>query len=374
MQVIFILSLFVLFSFFLFEPTVVFQSAGNAITLWAETIVPSMLPFFILNNVLFAAGGIHLLGSVLSRPIQKILGLPGDAAFILATGYSTGVPVSASLIAKLRKENRLSREQGNCLLAYSSNVSPAFILSAVAVSMLDTEAAGPFLAAVHYGSNAMLMLACSLFFRFQKKQGDELPSTPPKEKAKALSVQMVIDALFTSIRTIFLIGGIIVIFFILIAFFDTVGLFHRLSQILGLSTQQKIALHAISCGFLEITAGTQKASLLSLSFPLKTAILSAVLSFGGLSALMQIVSQIQGTDLSIRFYLRYKIIQGVLAFTISLLFPFQAKEAFASFHFAQTTSLVFHAPTGYVLYGIAVFSAIILLIHHFCCAEKKMRR
>ena len=163
MQVIFIITLFVLLSFFITAPDVVFRASQNAVLLWANTIVPSMLPFFILNTLLHSAGGIELIGKCFRRPAEKILNLPGEAAFILATGYSTGVPVSASLVAELRKNNMLSREEGNRLLAFGANVSPAFLLSAVSISMLGAKELGPYLAAVHYGvecGEAVLYVQC----------------------------------------------------------------------------------------------------------------------------------------------------------------------------------------------------------------------
>ena len=371
MQVIFILSLFVLFSFFIFEPGVVFQAAQNGVSLWAKTVVPSMLPFFILNHVLFAAGGIRLVGDALNRPVRKILNLPGDAAFILVTGYSTGVPVSAALIAECRKEGRFSRDQANRLLAYSANVSPAFILSAAAVSILSTESAGPFLAAVHYGTNLGLMLLSSLFFRRKKEEPPADTKPNQANKQEDISVRMVIDALTKSIRTIFLIGGVIVVFFVLIAFFRTLGLFGFIGQLLSLPPRATEAISAAFCGFMEITAGTQQIAGLSAAFPLKIAVLSAVFAFGGLSALMQIVSQLRGTDLSVGFYLKYKIIQGALAFTVSLLFPIQTEGVCAVADFAHTPPLAAHAPFGRVLYGIAVISAFVLIFRRLCCAERR---
>ena len=371
MQVIFILSLFVLFSFFIFEPGAVFQAAQNGAVLWAKTVVPSMLPFFILNHVLFAAGGIRLVGDILSRPVRKILNLPGDAAFILVTGYSTGVPVSAALIAECRKEGRFSRDQANRLLAYSANVSPAFILSAAAVSILSAENAGPFLAAVHYGTNFGLMLISSLFSRRKKEEPRAEHKLSRAESKEELSVQTVIDALYKSIRTIFLIGGIIIVFFVLIAFFRTLGLFGLIGRILPLPSPAKEVIAAALCGFMEITAGTQQIAEVSAAFPLKIAVLSAVFAFGGLSALMQIVSQLRGTDLSVGFYLKYKIIQGALAFTVSLLFPFHAEGVCAVVDFAHTPPLAAHAPFGRVLYGIAVISAFVLIFRRLCCAERR---
>ena len=98
MQVIFIITLFVLLSFFIAAPDVVFHASQSAVLLWANTIVPSMLPFFILNAMLNSAGGIELIGRCFRLPAEKLLKLPGEAAFVLAAGYSTGVPVSAYLV------------------------------------------------------------------------------------------------------------------------------------------------------------------------------------------------------------------------------------------------------------------------------------
>lgn len=326
MQVIFAITLFVLFLFFISAPSVIFDATRNAINLWAHTVVPSMLPFFILNALLNRIGGIELIGRILRRPVEKLWKLPGEAAFILASGYSTGVPVSASLIAELRKKEILSRSEGNRLLAFSANVSPAFLLSAVSVSMLGNEAAGPALAIIHYGTNLGLMLIFCIFFRTK-----ELPShrRQPGGGLKPPSMEVLTDAVFQSLRTIFLIGGMILCFFILIAVIHHAKLIPFITTIFRASPETTQSINGLFCGFLEITAGASEITRCDLPFSEQCALLSAIMAFGGLSAAMQIASVIRGTDLSLGFYFKYKLLQAGAAWAIAQKAPGLTEGAFA---------------------------------------------
>ncbi|MBR5329529.1 MAG: hypothetical protein IKV45_04905 [Firmicutes bacterium] len=302
--------------------------------------------------------------------MEKFLKLPGEAAFILASGYCTGVPVSAALIADLRQKEVLSQKEANRLLAYGSNVSPAFLLSAVSIAMLGSESTGPLLAAVHYGSNLLLMVVTCFYI----KPKDRFIS-PPKgdDPLPPFSMDMLSEAIFQSLRTIFLIGGIILCFFILITAVNASDLIGRIAAICNLSDTGEMILDGLICGTLEITAGASCISAAPLSFSLRCSLLSAVLAFGGLSALMQIASVIRHTDLSLGFYLKYKIIQGVLAFAISLLFPVFPEEATAviSRGFAHTTPSALYMPQGIYLYLIMVALALILIIYRRLCGKRK---
>lgn len=371
MQVIFTTTLFVLFFFFISAPDIVFEASRNAITLWANTVVPSMLPFFILNGLLNRTGGIAFLGKLLRRPAEKLLKLPGEAAFVLAAGYSTGVPVSASLVADLRRENRISCREGNRLLAFSANVSPAFLLSAVGVSMLGNEAAGPVLAVIHYGTNLGLTLLCCLFFRPEERphqnQSRQREAQPPS------ALEALTDSIFQGIRTIFLIGGMILCFFVLIAFFRTLGVIDIFAEKLRLSAKGTQLLTGFLCGFLEITAGSSVIAAGNLAFSQQCALISAILAFGGLSATMQIASVIRKTDLSLGFYLRYKAIQGGIAWAIAQKTPFFTEGAFAPIIGTSPSPEIFHGgamPSWPGYGGLIGLAAIFFIFLRFLCARK----
>lgn len=362
MQAIFTLSLFVFFLFFLLAPGAVFAAAKSAVTLWATTLVPSMLPFFILNEMLSATGGIALLGKLLEKPVQHLWKLPGEAGFVLATGYSTGAPVSAVLIAELRRQGRLTRRQGNRLLPFAANVSPIFILSAVAVSMLNAESSGTALALVHYGSNLFLGTVFSLFARREEMlpQVKAAKNNAPQEAF----LSVLTNAIFRGLKTMTLIGGLVLIFFILISFCKETGLFHLICKLFLIPKEHEAAATALLSGILEITAGSNAVSLTDLGLPLKLTFISGILAFGGVSAMAQIAAQLKDTDLSIVPYFFYKIIQGVLAFAVSLFLPMRIQAAATMPVAEQTSPLFLSYFLALLFYALFVFIAFILLWRH----------
>lgn len=358
------LSLFVLFLFFLIMPGAVFDAAKSAVMLWATTLVPSMLPFFMLNEMLTATGGIALLGRLLERPARRLLKLPGEAGFVLAAGYSTGVPVSAVLIADLRRQGRLTRAQGNRLLPCAANVSPIFILSAVAVSLLNAESSGAALALIHYGSNLFLTMVVSFFARRE----DMLPRVAvPKSSAPAETplLTIVTNAIFRALKTMALIGGLILVFFILIAFCRELGIIQLICKICLISKEHEEAATALFSGILEITAGANAVSLSNLAFPWKLSFISGILAFGGFSAMAQVASQLKDTDLSIVPYFFYKIIQGALAFAVSLFLPMRIQAAATLPVAEQTYPLFLSCFVALLCYAFFVFIAFILLCRHY---------
>lgn len=371
MQVIFIITLFVLLSFFITAPDIMFQASQKAISLWANAVVPSMLPFFILNALLQAAGGIELIGRCFRRPVKKLLKLPGEAAFILATGYCSGVPTGAAIIAELRKKKILSQKDGNRLLAFGSNVSPAFLLSAVSIAMLGNKALGTNLALIHYGTNFSLMLLTCLCSGANDRSAD---ISAKSNEIQPISMEIITEAIFQSLRTIFLIGGIILCFFLFIAGILHTGLIRFFADAMQISFRNQQIIEGLLCGILEITAGSSQIAEAHLPLSLKFSLISAILAFGGLSASLQIASVIRHTDLSLGFYLKYKIIQGVLAFAISLQFPFFSEKAFVlvpTGGFTQTPPSAIHIPFGIWFYMIIVALTLVLIIYQRLCGKRK---
>ncbi|MBQ1252387.1 MAG: hypothetical protein IIY02_05675 [Firmicutes bacterium] len=330
-----------------------------------------MLPFFILSNIITAVGGVSLFGKVWERPVRRFLKLPGEAAFVLAAGYTSGVPVSATIIADLRKKKILTKKQGEHLLAFAANVSPGFLLSAVAVAMLAREEIGLYLAAVHYGTNFLTMSVCTLFSKKEELPPRQIVSSDVRT---SLSLPKIVsDAAEKSISAMLLIGEILLIFRVLCEVIEGFGFIEILCETCCPAAAEPI-LTALCRGFLEITTGAESITALSdaVPFSLVLALLSAVFAFGGVSALMQIASQIRGTDLSLGFYLKYKIIQGVTAFAISLLFYDKVAEISAAVATAQTAqSTPFHADISiFPWYGFVIlFFFLTLIIQRLFCEK-----
>lgn len=352
--------------FFLAEPELILEASLNAINTWFASVLPALLPFFILNNLAMTYGGIKLLGALLQPVTRKIFNLPGEVGFILATGYSTGAPVSAISIAALHNEGIISARTANMLLPITANVSPLFIFSVVAASFLGRGDLGLPLALIHYGTNIVLGTLCLLAFRPAQKE----PAVNMREAIKKLEKESHIsigqglsDAVLDSLKTIGLICGLMIVFFIILDIIHYFSLDILLGNILQYWGINREITQCLIKGITEITAGTQCAAAMNLPINTKFSLISLILAFGGISALCQIATQIKNTDLSMKFYLFYKSIQAVTAFLISLFVSIP--EQTASFN---TGHIISPKNTLFTLIPFAAILALIILLlilrHH----------
>ncbi len=86
------------------NPTEVFQASKAGVNAWWNIVFPALLPFFISSELLMGYGIIQFMGVLLEPVMRPLFNLPGVGSFVLAVGYTSGFPISASLSAKLRKD------------------------------------------------------------------------------------------------------------------------------------------------------------------------------------------------------------------------------------------------------------------------------
>ena len=93
---------------------------------------------------------------------------------------------------------------------------------------------------------------------------------------------------YDSIQSILLIGGYIAIFFILIAMLNDIGVIYVFARTLSKCTSIDIDIcKAIINGSIEITKGCMDLSMCGLSFNNSLIVLTAIISFGGISTFAQ---------------------------------------------------------------------------------------
>ena len=79
------------------------ESARAGLSLCAQMIVPSLLPFFMLSSLLQQLGLPGILGRLLSPVTQKLFGIGGAGASALLLGVTGGYPLGADAVARLRR-------------------------------------------------------------------------------------------------------------------------------------------------------------------------------------------------------------------------------------------------------------------------------
>ncbi|AFM42545.1 sporulation integral membrane protein YlbJ [Desulfosporosinus acidiphilus SJ4] len=312
-------------------PQEVLNSAGASLTLWWRFVLPALLPFFILSELLMASGFVHFLGVFLESLMRPIFRLPGQAAFVVAMGYTSGFPMGAVLTARLRKAGKISRIEGERLLAFTNNPSPGFMFGAVASGMLGKPSLGVVLAASVYLANLMVGFLFRFYhFSASPAQSLRLPSfqqawhelkTAQLQDKRTLG-QLLSDSIKQSFTTVLMVGGFMAFFSVILRLlniwritFLLASLSHYLVRAIPLSIQQ-----AFFNGLLEMTIGCQQSIQAVPIINQQIALLALLMGWSGLSVFAQIIGFISGTDLRIAPFIAARTLHGIFALGLSQLF------------------------------------------------------
>jgi len=68
-------------------PKVAFDAAITGLNLWWNVVFPSLVPFFILSEILMGLGVVHFIGILLEPLMRPVFNVPGIGAFAIITNW-----------------------------------------------------------------------------------------------------------------------------------------------------------------------------------------------------------------------------------------------------------------------------------------------
>lgn len=294
----------------------------SGLSLWANSVVPSLFPFFVATELLMHTRIVYQLGNLLNKYMKPLFNIRGEGAFAFIMGIISGYPVGAKIAANFRKNGVLSKEECERLLSFTNNSGPLFIIGTVGILMFRNTTIGIMLFITHL----LASISVGIIFRFWKAKNsstfDIKNSNTYDTNSKKVTFsnlgEVLAESITSSISTIFLIGGFVVIFSSVISILKASGalnilssLFSPLFSMLNIDTSFIAPLFS---GFLEITNGINTISSIACKKLSINIIFTAfLLGFGGISVLLQVLSITSKTDLSIKPYLYGKLLHGILA-------------------------------------------------------------
>ena len=283
-------------------PALSLQYAATGLNLWFQKMIPTLLPFMILSGILIAMNLTERFVKVLHPILHTIYRISPNGSYTLFMGFLCGFPMGARIVGQLREQGRLSRKEGNCLLAFCNNIGPIYFLSYVMPTLSIEKPLISF--SIMYGVPLLYGLLVIRLSPLSSPVMAGKQGVSPKP-APANSLLFAIDtAIQSGLIGIAKLGGYMVFFNLLNIMFVP---FHHLPT--GLLACYQL--------LLEITSGIDQYGHL---YPYAVLIL---LPFGGFSCIAQTYSMIRHTDLSIRAYLFHKLAQtGLTALCYLLIRPF----------------------------------------------------
>ena len=126
-SIIFVLFIFCLVIFSKSNLT----AAKNGLKLWANNVVPSLLPFFIATNLLSHTNVIKYVSKACNKFMRPIFNVPGECAYAFILGLISGYPVGAKIVTDLKDNNLCTTEEAERMLCFTNNSGPLFIIGTV---------------------------------------------------------------------------------------------------------------------------------------------------------------------------------------------------------------------------------------------------
>lgn len=269
-----------------------------------DSVVPTLLPFMILSGILMKGGLIKSLMRFFAPAGRALFGISSYGTYSLLAGFFCGYPMGAKTIADLRRESLIGRQEASYLLNFCNNVSPAFVITYLVIQNLKAPSLTLPTLVVVFGAPVLFGLVSGL--KYRPLIAEE--AFPAKEKASAVRIDFgLIDAcILDSVITVTKLGAYIILFSIITCLIQEIPFPSPYPA-------------AAAAGVTEVTTGIQMTAAVFEGMDLKYPILAAVTSFGGLSALAQTESMLNGTDLKLLPYLFSKIIISAISFLLALI-------------------------------------------------------
>lgn len=300
-QIFYAIASIAFFFLMLCFPKETLSGASDGLLLWFQIVLPTLLPFFILTNLLIHTNSIVYISYVCSPLLQRLFSVSANGSFAVLAGFLCGYPVGAKVTADLAKTKRISLSEAKYLLSFCNNTSPAFIMSYIVIQNLKDESLLIPTMLILYISPVL----CSFLFRkFYHINRNAIASNDIKNSKLCFSFEIFDNSILNAFENITKVGGYIILFSILFSFGKLLPITHLLP-------------------FLEITNGIPHILSLFTDFEVSYILILSLTSFGGFCAIAQTSAMLTDTKLSIVSYTIEKLatmaVTSLLAFLYVLI-------------------------------------------------------
>lgn len=291
----------ILLLLFLFEllnhPDLVINNALYSSNLWFNNIFPTLLPFFTISTLLINYDFVEIISPIFYPLFHKLFKVSKESTFIILMSLFTGIPGSAKYIVDMDKNGYINSKEGTRLLCFTFFSNPLFILGALSTNMLSNKNIGYLILFCHYLPNIIIGIYMRKYYNINNTNNNKRISNTNFGK-------LITNSLLSSINTLLLILGIITLSSLLITIINNSFDINK----------------TFLASILEITQGLNLISKSSFAFETKVILSTTILSFGGFSSHMQILSIISDTEIQYKpFFISrifHSIMSSILAFII----------------------------------------------------------
>lgn len=283
------------------------NGAKKGLLLWFNIVLPTLLPFIIVSNIIVSLHLTSFFSTVLYPIFRVIFKISKDGCYPIVIGLLSGYPVGAKCCGDLVKSRRISVDEGQYLLSICNNASPIFIISFIAIGSLKLENYKYYFLFIIIISSVINSFIYRFLHKnwFLNKTNCKLIIQETAPETSSFS-QLLDDTILNAFEVMTKIGGYIIIFSII-------------AEIISKLQITNTSIKLIMIGILEVTTGINHIATTNIELSKKIVLIITLTTFGGISSIAQTKSVVNNTGLSIRTYIIYKIFNAVIACILSIL-------------------------------------------------------
>ncbi len=293
----------------------ILRSVEFSLNIFKENIFPSLFPFFVLSNILVKCGFVELLGTLFKGIMGRMFRIKGAAAFVFIMSIISGNPANAKYTKELLDNGTLNKGEATKILCFTCFSNPLFILGTVSLTFLNNKEAGILILICHYLGNIIIGVMMRNYCPSEDGGKVSFREAIDKMHNKRISNNenlgvILTNSLTTSINTLLLVLGVITTFLVITTI---------ISETISLNSVMQSTLN----GFIEMTQGLKYISMEAIPLKLKCVLAVMMLSFGGLSVHMQIMSILSDAKIKYLPFLCARVMHSLISgMMVYLLFDF----------------------------------------------------
>ena len=276
------------------ESAAVQQSVRQGLSLCARSVIPALLPFLVVSSLLVSQGFGQWAGRGLGGMMEGLFRLPGCGGAALALGFAAGYPVGARTAAELYREGQLTKEEAQRLLTFCNNANPAFLVTVLGRGVFHSARTGMWLWLIHVAA----AFCTGLLFRSPEQRGLSRRIGREERRKKSFASAFV-EAVGSGALAMVGICGFVTVFYVLS---------RPLAALPGKAGM-------LLTGLTELFSLTPRLTADGGGF----VIAAACAGFGGVSVLCQTAAVLEGSDLSNRWCVTGKLVQGLFSAVFALI-------------------------------------------------------
>ncbi len=293
--------IFCLILLFAFQQTN-YLSVKNTVEIFLSSVLPSLFPFILFTNIITKSNIINMITGIFKKSSNIIS--------VIIIGFLCGYPMGAKTTYEYYANGKITKKQAYFLMSFANNCNPIFILSTIGICVFNNITIGIILCISHYIS--ALIIGFIYFIHnniiHENIEKSNITYENSCKKLHKSGFEIIDESIKSTLVVLGNIFSFILIFNLIFSIIETI--------LIKMDIPNYIT-YTVSALF-EVTNGCRLIYLNSgFSTNMVICLVSFMLGFSGLSIIFQVYSCIYKANIKLLHILKYKLLQGILSFTIT---------------------------------------------------------